>query len=596
MTAPSFDEIVAEYKQRKGTLHPAMEKMRELARIYKGDVVVPLPELDRSEKAGVANMIQQGLDQLGSRVASTMPDVWYPPTVPGAKRAEAYARIRRKATIGWWTTNKMRLKMRKRARHLIGYGTSPVMLRPDSKWEMPRWHIRDPLGTYPPLGLDPDDIVPPNCIFAFKRSLAWLSTFYPQVAGRLYKGPSPKDSDTYEFVEYADADVFVLGVLGAVRQPWDRGGDGLSTMVEISRVPNRIGMCPTVVPARIGLDLPMGQFDNVLGMYHWQARLMALELIAIERSVFPDTYLISRPNEIAGFIDGPHDGRTGRVNIVKGGDIREVTPQPNMQTNQASDRLERAQRITGGIPAEFGGESTSNIRTGRRGDSVLSAVVDFPVQEAQELLQESLSAENKIAVAIVRTYFDQPKSFYVNWKGIKGRVDYEPSVHFDSDVNFVTFSHPGADINNLVVGLGQRIGVGLISRRTAMSIDPFIEDAEYEHDQIVKEALEQSVLASLQQQSTTGAVPLPDIARIMELVSSNKAELVDALQQVQAEAQARQATPAPAGAPETQPGLAQPGAGAEQPAMGPAELQSLPALLAQLRGAPAITQTRATLT
>ena len=339
----------------------------------------------------------------------------------------------------------------------------------------------------------------------------------------------------------------------------------------------------------------MGQFANATGMYSWQARLQALELIAIEKSIFPETYLISRPNEVATFLDGPFDGRTGKVNVVKGGDIKESTPQPNMQTNQAIDRLERNQRLTGGVPQEFGGESTSNIRTGRRGDSVLSAVIDFPVQEQQEIFEESLAAENKIAIAIVKQYFNKPRSFYVNVKGSKGQVDYDPEVHFDSDTNFVTFAHAGADLNQLIVGMGQRIGVGLISRRSAMEMDPMVEDAEREHDRIIFESLEQSMLASLQQQATTGSLPLTDLVSIMTGVAQDKVELVEAVQRAQAAAQQRQATPAPAGSPETQPGLGPPDQGAEQPAMGAAELQSLPALLAQLRGAPAATTQRASL-
>lgn len=590
--APTFEEIADEFRRRKSAHHPAMERMRELKSIYHGEVVVPLPELDKSERSAVANLIQTGLDQLSMRVASVMPDVWYPPDDPGAKRSETYARIRRRATVGWWHTNKLRLKMRKRARWLVGYGVSPVMLRPEPKWEMPRWHLRDPRGCFPPLGLDPDDIAPGDCIFALKRSLSWLQAMYPAATARLYKGPNPKADDMFELVEYVDGEVSSLGILGQSRQYWDRTADGLAPAVEIHRVENRTGICPVVVPTRIGLDGAVGQFANATGMYSWQSRLMALEMIAIEKSVFPETWLISRPNEVATFLDGPHDGRTGKVNVVKGGDVREITPQPNLQTNQAIDRLERAQRLTGGVPAELGGESTSSIRTGRRGDAVLSAVIDFPVQEAQEIFEESLAAENRIAVAIVREYFNKPKSFYVNVKGARGRVDYDPAVHFTSDVNFVSFAHAGADINQLTVGLGQLIGVGLISRRSAMEMDPRIEDAEREHDRIVYEALEQSALAALQQGATTGAIPLEDLTRIMDLVAQDKIELVEAIQAAQKAAQERQATAAPVGAPETQPGLGPPGQGAEQPAVGAAELASLPALLAQLRGAPAATTTR----
>lgn len=569
--------------------------MRELKSVYQGDVTIPLPELDKSERSGVANLIQTGLDQLSMRVASTPPDVWYPPDQPGQKRSETNSRLKRKATVGWWGTNKMRLLMRKRARWLIGYGCSPVMLRPDPEIDMPHWHPRDPLSTFPPVGAD--NLHPTDCIFAQKRSLSWLQTTYPEATSRLYKGMKPKPDDMYDVLEYVDDNVWVLGIAGPNRQAWDKGRDGLVPSVEIWRMPNRVGTCPVVIPERISLDYPQGQFQNAIGMYKWQARLMALEVISVERNVFPDTYLISRPNEVAAFVDGPFDGRTGKINIVKGGDVRDLVQQTPQATNVAIDRLERAQRLTGGMPAELGGESTSNIRTGRRGDSVLSAVIDFPVQEAQEIFQESLAEENKIAIAIDREYFDHPKAFYVNTKGAKGLVQYTPSETFTSDVNFVTFAHAGADSNQLTVALGQKLGTGQISRFTAMQLDPMIDDPEFEHDQIIKEAMEQAILAGIQQHVTDGTMPLIDAANIMKMVASNQKDLVDALIKAQADAQARQAAEAPPGAPETQPGLALPGQGAEAGAAPPAAggAPDLPALLAQLRGAPATQMSRATI-
>jgi hypothetical protein len=49
-------------------------------------------------------------------------------------------------------------------------------------------------------------------------------------------------------------------------------------------------------------------------------------------------------------------------------------------------------------------------------------------------------------------------------------------------------------------------------------------------------------------------------------VQSNKMSLAEAIQAAQKRAQARQAAEAPQGSPETMPGLAMPGMGAEQPA------------------------------
>jgi len=548
------EEILELLRQRQLAQGQVLAKMREIKAAYEGDVIIPLPELDSANKPAVANLLNQGLDQMSMRVASVMPDVYYPPTKPGISKSEKAARTRRMANVGWWYQNKMRLKMRRRARWLVGYGASPCVIRPDFDRQIPMWHIRDPLTTYPAPSVEAEDMSPPDCIFSYDRSLAWLRQNYPDKIAGLYKGQAPRNDDNFTLVEYIDADEIVLLVCGRKYEGNDVHANNVNPgarYVELERIPNRVGVCTVVIPGRIGLDRRMSQYEGMLGMYMLQARLAALEVIAVEKGVFPDTYLISRPNEIASFIAGPYDGRTGLVNIIKGGDIREVQTNPGFQTNPTIDRLERAQRLTAGIPAEFGGESTTNVRTGRRGDAILSAAIDFPIQEAHELFIEALQTENKIAIKVDKEYFDIPKTFYLSIKGEKqGRVDYTPSEIFDSDVNFVTYSQAGVDLNNLIIGTGQRIGVGTMSKRTAQELDPLIEDAEQEHDRVISEALEQAMLQSIQQQAMQGAIAPVDLATIMRLVGSDKMELAEAIEEAQRLAQERQAASGPPGAPE----------------------------------------------
>ena len=120
-----------------------------------------------------------------------------------------------------------------------------------------------------------------------------------------------------------------------------------------------------------------------------------------------------------------------------------------------------------------------------------------------------------------------------------------------------------------------------------MKVDPLVDDAESEHDEVVAESLEQALLASIQSQASQGAIPPGDLARIAELVRTDRAELADAVKKVQREAQERQAQEVPMNAPEAQPGLALPGMGAEampmEPEMGdPATAASLDELIGAL--------------
>jgi len=585
MLGPSVEQIATMLHDRMQLQGPIIENMRQLRDTYNGDLVIPLPEMDKREKSAVANLITTGLDQTAMRIASTMPNVYYPALKEGDSASEKRARTRKRATLGWWEANKMPIKMRRRARWFIGYSSSPVILRPDTKWGAARWDIRDPLNTFPSTGEDPDSMTPENCIFTYTRSRAWMQARYPDALAQLRKIKVEKPDDMIRIAEYTDAEVTVLMASALIKpNPWDGDMSGVPH-VELERVHNRTGMCLAVVPQRITLDRPMGQFDSLVGMYTLQSKLMALEVIAVERGIFPDTYLVSRPGETARFVAGPYDGRSGQVNVVQGGDIREMAANPGFATNGMMDRIERAQRIASGTPAEFGGESTTNVRTGKRGDAILSATVDFPIQEAQEVFAASLQEENKRAIAIAKTYFgNERKSFYVSGRGAKGHVDYVPNKDFEDDNNVVSYSHSGADANSLVVGLGQRIGIGIMSKQTAQEIDPFIADPELEKDRVISEGLEQALLQSIQTQASQGAIPPADVAAIASLVASDKMDLAEAVTKIHEDAQKRQATPAPTGAPETMPGLGAPGMGAEQPAQAAPQPADLQGFLASLGG------------
>tara|TARA_R100001163_G_C5065780_1_gene203830 strand:- start:2565 stop:4016 length:1452 start_codon:yes stop_codon:yes gene_type:complete len=461
----------------------------------------------------------------------------------------------------------MDLQMAKRARYLIGYSNTVTQLRWNDATGCPEWHLRDPLTAYPATLLGVDDMRPRDCIFGYERPLGWLHNNYPDV-GRVFQSDSDAGPDTaIELIEYVSDDETVLI---AMRGPVNTGLFATSTygsddnlVVELERVPNRLGQTPVVIAQRISLDSAQGQFDGILGMYQMQARLMALEVIAVQKGVFPDTWLVGRAGETPQIVN-PADGLTGDVGVIRGGDLRDMQMQPGYMTNPAIDRLERAQRLTAGIPPEFGGESSTNIRTGRRGDAVLSAAVDFPVQEAQRILARSLQEENKLAIDMAKRYAgNKGKTFYVTTKNAKGPVEYTPNVNFDSTENVVTYSQAGADVNNLVIGGGQRVGMGTMSKRSFMSIDPLVEDPEFEHDSVIAESLEEALLTSIQQQAVEGAIPPADLARIMDLVANNELELAKAVERVQKEAQERQAKQVDAAAPEAQPGLAMPGMGAE---------------------------------
>jgi len=469
----------------------------------------------------------------------------------------------------------------------LGYSQSAVVIKPDFKTLMPTWSVRNPLDTFAAPVDDPDDNLPENVIFTYRVTASFLQRNYgPAVTGVLRMGRI--DADTrFTMLEYVCANSIQLIVLGAdpdyTYTPAENSG---MDFMQLEFIPNRTGMPLAVVANRITLDRPKGQFDGLLGMYYTRARLQALTEIAIERGIFPEEYLVARPGENPEIIQVA-DGKSGQLGIVKGGDIQQLQLNPGYKTDVALDRLERQERLEGAIPAEFGGESATNIRTGRRGESVLSATVDYRVQEAQACFEHAIKEEDRIAIAIEKAYWgNASKSFFIPGRADGAESSYVPNKLWTSDFHYVAYSASGSDVNNLIIGIGQRVGAGLMSKESAREADPLIGDPDLEHDRIIAEGVEAALLSSIQQQAAqpNGPYQPEDLAYLTRLVVEQDVPLFEAVKRTDQRARDRQAAMAPAGAPETMPGLAMPGMGAEMPAAPPPGPQRIQDLLAQLGG------------
>ena len=227
------------------------------------------------------------------------------------------------------------------------------------------------------------------------------------------------------------------------------------------------------------------------------------------------------------------------VNVISGGDIKEVQSQPGYLTNPTIDRLERSQRVSAGIPPEFGGESGSNIRTGRRGDAVLSAVIDYPVAEAQENFGFAIAEENKAGIELAkRRLGDEPTTIYVGTGNTNSAVTYKANEVFKETEHVVSYPVVGSDLNQLMIGMGQRIGLGIMSKESAATLDPFVDNPEVERDRVTAEGIEQALVQSIQNQAAQGAIPPLVLAKIMRLVRTDKMELAEAFAKVTEDAAA----------------------------------------------------------
>lgn len=590
----SAEEIISLWHARRQYRGEWINRMQGVRDCFEGKIIVPLPELDESEAPSVANLLTQGVDQLGMRLSSVMPDASFPVARPGNTASERQASKARQALLAWWDMNGKQKLEAQRDRFLVAYGSGPVTVRPVSakfhdQRKIPHWSVIDPLACFPSISGDPLDIEPHDTIIERQQTLAWLQDRYPLQAAGLFKGAHQPPDKLFSLLEYDGPEESILVVVGAPRniREYVDPANGTAPCEVLERTENRIGMCRTVVPGRITLGRLAGNFDMLVGMFVTQSRLQAYSEIAIRKGIFPELWAVTHPGSPGAVrIVREADGRQGIIGEIENGTIMPINPQPGQMTTQEIDRLERYQRVQGSIPSDWGGESATNIRTAKRGEQVASSASDPTLGELQNILAESMEAEDIRAIAIAKAYWgSRSTSFYVPRNGKKLADDYRPNDIFESDFHFVKYSMPGVDAASIPIELGQRTGTGEISMDTARRVDPLVEDPDHERNQVDLEQLRHTLLAGLEAQAQQGGLDPHEVAMIAQRFRDDpELEVEDALITVHQELQQQQADMAatPPGAPEAQPGLAPappPGA----PAGGAAGPPPLAQLLAGLR-------------
>lgn len=590
----TIDGLLRLWNEREKAAGPRKARDRETLQMFEGELAVPLPEMDSLTRSAVANLLHQGGTAVAQRIASVEPAIKFPsgPSAASQKRA----RNKTRALKGMWDENRLRLQRRQRARWLVYYASAPVVVRPaykNGQWSIV-WEPRSALSAYPAPTPTHLDMTPRDTVFASTLAASQVEAAWPDRAGavrsmRRYDPQRPTDT-MVTLIEYCGPDEYICAVVGGrdlndgyatpAYDPNITAVAGTRYCVELERVENRIGRSYAIVPNSISLEQPLGNYEGMKGMYQMQAALMAKEYRYVSNTVDPAIWFVE--NDTGGEIVTVADGPAGVVGHVRGGQLTPMNPPPGVATNMMIDRLERAQRLEGGVPADLGGESASNIRTGRRGQDILAAVLDFPIQEAQEVLAQSQWLEDRLAM-------DLAVETFPNLSRTWGGFEFTPSKTFErGEWHEVSYALAGTDADGQVIRIGQLVGTGLMSEDTGRELIPDIANPELEKDRVVASQIRKGILQEFMQPSQPGVPGGFDLvakARVAQLVEDDKLELAEAILRVQREVQEQQSpelNPVSPGAPEAMPGIG--GASQQAGVAGAApSLDGLSQLLAGLR-------------
>ena len=560
--------------------------MIEVKRRYNGDYVVPLPNLEDAPELPplTPSLIADAIDHTAMRASSVMPMIFCPALDPGKEtgtKSRARAAVRRKALASTYHYSRMKLLLRRAYRHMSGYATASLLVMPDFKAERPRIVLRDPLTSYPEPKAPEDYSEHQNVAFVYRKSAAWLRERYPKTRDMI-QGSVAEMYKMWDCVEWIDEDEIVLGVMGPAMDQVDYGPDIPNRgQCELARYPNRAGMVPAVIPARVTMDRIASQVGHLIGTTDLMAKLMALDIIATEKSIWPDRYIVGRQNGMPQVVGGRwKGGETGEPNILQDVEsVGELRSAPDPNNKNTMDRLERNFRVSAGLVPAMGGETYGSLRTGKGIDSMMDVSVQGRVQELQEIMEGHLPELNHGIFSVYEGYWPDRKFVHFSgWPGDVGHVEFVPERDLaETHDNVVSYAVPGADVQGLTVALGQLRGAKAISAATFRSLHPWIGDPEGENQRVLEEDLEEALRVSLLERAASGGIPPEDMATIEQFIKDGD-DIVQAVIKANRIAQERQATeaapPDPSlgqvAPPGAQPGLANPGEGQEQPEPQPA--------------------------
>lgn len=554
--AKHFDEIVSIMRQRRTADSVLITGMIENRDRYNGDVVVPIPDVSgvgATSRFG-PNFFQEAIDGHARAANSSLPKISCPVKNPDSQRSIELADRRQGALYGAWHEDQVHIKLGRSYRHLAAYGTHAMVIMPDDHLGRATISIRDPLTAYPELRAQDDIRSPQDCGFLFARSAQWIKSHYPAAPDYLAQSPGKGWDTLWDVVEWIDEDSVVIGVMGP-RFPAYGVADARPygyNAIELERFSNKAGMVPVVAPRRITMDRVMGQLTAMINYSDLYGRMMSLQLSATEKAIYPDMAILSRTGMPPTLVGGEwYDGRTGNINMVIDGNIEVIGKETGPGTIPMLQLMDGHIRGGTGASPLYNGQG-GGMRTGAGVDALGDFGINPVIAESQMVMERSLVEANKAYIAVQKGYFGDKKfTCILGLAGSAKTVTYTPNKDFDSDDNVVYYPSPGADENKLAVAVTQLAATGIMSRKTARSIHPLVQDGDEEEQFTAIEKMTDAAVGGYANEIAQGTKSTAEVARAAELVS-NGMPIFKAILQAAAETASQGPAPGtPGGAPPT---------------------------------------------
>lgn len=497
----------------------------DLHRVYRNEWTMRWPDgRVTNVDPAIPNMVRLAVRDRAHDVDATPPAFMCRPEGPGDEAREKADKLER-IVSSWISSNRIKgHKTQMWAMDAMGGGLAVCKVLPDfsrpAAERFPLFTRLMPQLSYP----DPVFTPGPFCdsfMYAYEESRRSVEARYGVKLSWKGKDRHETSAEKVRVIEYYD-DTWVLVVVEETGSP--RSQTKREMVLEVR---HKLDCCPVVIGTAPNLDdTYSGEFTGGLGVLDYWNRLMTMLMDDAIRKVYPErvTYNVQNPEDYGPDAEIQLESPDGRYEYIQ-------------QPNQPFSNLQILRDVSQSVRTAF---MLPVSRSGDPNESIISAAgvnatqgqymadvraiqnsVIAPMLEAA--LEVALDSEEKWSPGTTKNIWSTKQGSY--------RESYIPGKDIAGyrhvEVRYGAMA--GVDPINQGVMVMQQLGAGIVSKRDAMELSPFVEDPQRTEKRQLQELLQQAMLAGLAQQAQQGLISPYHLAMVDQAVSSDEVSLSEAI-------------------------------------------------------------------
>lgn len=475
------DWLVTKHQEEK-------DRIRTVTNIANGEWYIEWPDLTQtSEAPTVANTIEMGLGHWSSIGGAILPSIKVP-VGASEKRSQGNrgARKRERRLRELWQTSNMPELMAQFWADYAGAGFAVmgvwVNFEEPKKAKRNPYIVRfDPRHTYTIVD-EQGDVA--ELLVARKFSSGELAARYSD-RGFADRFRESKEEDVEEWYWYTKDRIRHIIA--------DTSKKGRGRHMVLTDVENPFGKVPVVEVVRPTFDgQRRGLFDQAIHLLRTMQRLMLLTIMSTEESTIPTVVEFDTVN--------PEDARPGGVIHKRTAEsqIEYLSSPSHFDVKDLIARLGEEASQAAVFPRQLTGDPGASI-VSARGISASMGALDARLAVAHKQFETGTSKLCSILLMADEKFCYGEKTIKGDWRDNSPAETYDPArdVAGAYDVRTTYGIGAGSDPNNIEVRLNMNLASGLLSQETARDQLPFLEEPEREPLRIMREGMQQALLAGV---------------------------------------------------------------------------------------------------